>query len=94
MKITSFQNYLSLSHTQRLLLIQSLRTIRIKLLAENKRKKVKKTRKKQEKPIKFESPALEAIFNNMNDDCKKLMAKALRYKEKRRIKDVTSLYMQ
>lgn len=88
MKITDFQNFLSLSHTQRLLLVRGLRTIRIKLLEENKRRKVKKkTRKKQEKPIKFESPALEAIFNNMNDDCKKLMAKALRYKEKRGIRD-------
>ncbi len=80
-KITSFKNFSQLTNTEKLLFVNKLRWMRTDLLKKNvKKKKTKKT--KQKKPIKFESPELEAIFNTMSPACKKLMEKAIRHKEK------------
>jgi len=82
MKITNFINFIKLTTAEKLLLIRDLRAKRLQALKDSKIRRKKKKTVKIKKPLKFESSELESIFDGMDADCQKLMAKAMRYKER------------
>jgi len=55
-------NYLSLSSSEKLLLVHNLQVVRQELKKEAQIKKTRKTAKRKDKRIKFESKELEEIF--------------------------------
>ena len=69
--------YTDLTKQQKIELITHLRTERVRLLTESRRKKAKRSnsKKKQKLPnLQFKSPELQKLFENMtNEERKKLL---------------------
>jgi len=67
--------YTDLTKEQKISLINHLRTERVRLLTESRRKKVKRLSKKRSLPnLQFKSPELQRLFENMtNEERKKLL---------------------
>jgi len=74
-KITKHPSYVDLSSEEKLDLVVKLREMRRELKRKSRRGKKKKKKVKKTKRMKFKSPELEAIFNNMPVECQRLIMK-------------------
>ena len=71
------KNYSNLNKEQKISLINHLRTERVRLLTESRKKRSKKSIKKHKKlpNLQFASKELMNIFNNLSDEDRKKILK-------------------
>ena len=84
MNITNSILFSTMSLTKQREFVESLHTRRQQLLEAAKEKKRQKKTRKQVTPqtkLEFDSPTLAKIFDTLDEDAKKLIRKAYKYKK-------------